>query len=153
MTKVDRPLEHLVDRHGAITIGWLGERLLYARFERTISAGLGARFAARLTSLLAEVPLLDYFTDASGLESYDLSARSAIIQAMMVQRIRFNSVVTLTWGGGVGPIARRFAAALGVPVEYLTEQADFQARLREHGSVSISKLYANHGTSAFLTNR
>jgi hypothetical protein len=102
--------------------------VFYARFEGAISPDVGERYAALLTALVADVRSLRYFVDSSALVSYDLLARSAILQAIMAHRSKFASIVALTWAGGAGPMGRSFATALG-SVEYVTSREDFDARL------------------------
>src|SRR5690606_11173299 len=118
------PLERIMDGEESICVGWVGRGVLYARFVGTISADMGERYAARLTELIQHAESLRYFVDSSALTHYDLLARSAIIQAVMAHRRKFATIISLTWAGGVGPVGRSFAAALG-NVEYLTTREDF----------------------------
>jgi len=149
MPKFDRPLERITERHGAVTVGWVGRGVLYARYEGVLSAELGTRYAARLEGFLGDAAMLELFTDASALQSYDLLGRSAVIQMMMAHRSQFASLVTLTWAGGAGPLARNFAAALGTPVEYLTDAEAFENRLLGHAPFAKRKLgQAEHASSS-----
>jgi hypothetical protein len=122
------PLARIAAGEGSILAGWVGPGVFYARFEGSISADVGERYAALLKSLVGDVRSLCYFVDSSDLTAYDLLARSAILQAIMAHRSKFSSIVALTWAGGVGPVGRSFASALG-NVEYVTTREDFDARL------------------------
>ena len=122
-------MEHFADQQGCVSVAWVGDAVLYARFENRISADVGERYAARLTSLVRDIPSLMYFADSRNLTDYDILARSAVVRAVLANRRKFNSLVVLTWAGGAGPISRTFASALGDTIEYMTDADAFEARL------------------------
>src|SRR3954468_5641276 len=58
-------LETIEDDRGAVTIGWLQRKVLYARFEGELSVELGVAHLTRMRELLGSVSALRYFSDAS----------------------------------------------------------------------------------------
>ena len=122
-------MEEFADLEGCARIGWVAEGVLYARFERKISAEVGECVAARLLELSRKANSIRYFSDSRALTEYDILARSAIVRALLANRRHFASVVVLTWVQGVGPTARTFADAVGGLIEYLTDAQQFEARL------------------------
>ena len=124
------PLELLRDDDGSVVLGWVGDGVLYARFEGSLSAAVGAAFAARLEAYAVEGPVFEYFSDGSALGSYDLRARSAFIRVVLAHRRKFRAIVMLTWAGGVSSAALAFAAAVGDQVDILTGGPEFHVRLR-----------------------
>ena len=119
----------LRDSEGAVILGWVGEGVFYARVVGTLSAELGEMLASHLKKVVAEVPSVRYFSDASALRTYDLLARSALTRVMLANRRRFADIVILTWAEGINAAERAFAAAIGDPIHILTDPADFEARL------------------------
>src|SRR5687767_13852220 len=95
------PLEMLRDSEGAVILGWVGEGVFYTRLVGTLSAELGDVLAAQLWAVLADVPTLRYFSDASALQTYDLLARSALTRVVLANRRRFADIVILTWSQGI----------------------------------------------------
>lgn len=124
-------MEHISDQYGSISVAWVGEGVLYARFENKISADVGERYAAQLVAMIRDMEGVRYFADSRKLANYDILARSAVVRAVLANRRRFSSIVVLTWAGGVGPISRTFASAIGDSIEYVTEADQFEARLLE----------------------
>jgi hypothetical protein len=122
-------MQHISDQYGSISVAWVGEGVLYARFANKISADVGERYAAQLTAMVGGLQEVRYFADSRNLANYDILARSAIVRAVLANRKRFASIIVLTWAGGVGPISRTFASAIGDSIEYVTEAAEFEARL------------------------
>jgi hypothetical protein len=122
-------LERLSDSHGAALLGWVAPGVLYAHFEQTISAEVGARFALRFGSLIEDAQSVQYFADSSELASYDLVAMVAILDTILSKKDQFKVIVARPWSGALGPRARAFAAGLQC-VEYVTSAAEFDARLR-----------------------
>src|SRR5688572_9785442 len=57
-------LETISDETGKVVVGWVDDRVLYARFEGGMSADLGARFATHVALLVAKVRGVRYFADA-----------------------------------------------------------------------------------------
>jgi hypothetical protein len=91
------PLEHITDATGAVTFGWVADRVYYARFSGSLSARLGEAFAARLKSVITSSRGVRYFADGSALESYDLRARRAFLSVVAKHRARFESLTLLGW--------------------------------------------------------
>lgn len=122
-------MDHISDQHGSVSVAWVGDGVLYARFENKISADVGERYAARLVVMIHQTESVKYFCDSRKLVNYDILARSAIVRAVLANRRKFASMVVLSWAGGVGPVSRTFASAIGDSVEYVTEADEFEARL------------------------
>lgn len=121
------PLELLADAAGSVTFGWAEEGVYYARFSRSLSARLGESLAARLASAAATAPSLIYFADACELESYDLSARSAILRVVREQRQRLEGV-ELLWWDGIDP-SHSIRTELGELLRVTRDVAEFERRL------------------------
>jgi hypothetical protein len=124
-----RPLEMLRDTEGAVILGWVGDGVFYTRLVGTLSAELGGMLAAQLRKVVAEVPSLLYFSDLSGLQTYDLLARSAVTRVLLANRRRFTDIVVLTWSQGVNAAERAFVAAIGDPISLFTDPTAFENRL------------------------
>jgi hypothetical protein len=122
-------LEILRDDEGAVAIGWVGERVLYAHLSGGLSAEIGSAFTSKLQSLCEQVPSFAYFSDASELTHYDLLARSAFVRVVLANRRKFASLVFLTWPEGISPVTRNFLSVLGEPIDVLTDPAEFDAKL------------------------
>jgi hypothetical protein len=112
-----------------VTVGWAGDAVVHAKVDGVMSADLGVRFVAHLGTLTANVTGIHYFCDVSGLDSYDLLARSAFVRFALANRRRFESFTFLAWQGGVSQVARAFAAAIGENVDICSDQTDFERRL------------------------
>ena len=124
-----RPLEMLRDTEGAVILGWLGEGVFYTRLVGTLSAELGEILAAHLKKVVAEVPSLLYFSDLSGLQTYDLLARSVVTRVLLANRRRFTDIVILTWSQGVNAAEQAFVTAIGDPISLFTDPTEFEKRL------------------------
>jgi hypothetical protein len=122
-------LEILQDSEGSVTMGWVGDGVFYARFVDGLSAGVGMAHVKRLQELIGGVPSLSYFSDASGLNRYDLVARSAFARLVLENRRKFSALVMLTWSAGATPAAAAFVAAVGNPVTLLTDATEFDKLL------------------------
>ncbi|MGC4087912.1 MAG: hypothetical protein QM756_08450 [Polyangiaceae bacterium] len=122
-------LERLADGGGNVRIGWVGEGILYAKYEAGLSAELGLRLASRLDALLAPCTTLRMFVDASTLKHYDLLARSAFVRTVLAHKSKFAALVVLKWDGVVSPASRTLVALLGEPSEFLNDGVDFQLQL------------------------
>lgn len=134
------PLELLADAAGSVTFGWADEGVYYARFCRSLSARLGETFAARLSAAVASVTSLSFFADASELESYDLTARSAALRVLEGQQIKLERIEVLWWDGSEPSPAVR--ASLGAPLRVTLDAAEFEARLMAHAPHARRKLVA-----------
>jgi hypothetical protein len=119
----------LEDQKGAIAYGYVAPRVFYARFVGQLSAELGARYVEELDAAVGRVRALAYFADASALSEYDLAARTRFSRFVASRRVKFSSLVILTWVGGSNPAARAFADALAEPVQILTEPLEFERAL------------------------
>jgi hypothetical protein len=122
-------MEHIADQHGSVSVAWVADGVLYARLENKISAAVGERYAARLVMMIRQTESVKYFCDSRKLVNYDILARSAIVRAVLANRRRFASILVLTWAGGVGPVSRTFASAVGDSIEYVTEAGEFESRM------------------------
>jgi hypothetical protein len=122
-------LETIEDDRGAVTIGWLQRKVLYARFEGELSVELGVAHLTRMRELLGSVSALRYFSDASKLSAYDLLARSDFVRFILVHKHRFVQYVTLTWGDSQSASSTAFASAIGEPIEILTDRQLFEQKL------------------------
>lgn len=129
MTETGGVLETIEGDRGAVTLGWLQRKVLYARFEGELSVELGVAHLTRMRELVASVSALRYFSDASRLSAYDLLARSDFVRFVLVHRHRFVELVTLTWGDSSSPASSAFASAIGEPIEILTDRELFEQKL------------------------
>lgn len=119
----------LEDQKGAIAYGYVAPRVFYARFVGRLSAELGDSYVDELAAAVGQVPALAYFADASALSEYDLAARTRFSRFVANRRVKFASLVILTWAGACSAAARAFADALGEPVQILTEPLEFERAL------------------------
>ena len=86
-------METLTSPEGSVSVGWVGDGVLHARFVGELYSSLGAAYAVRLERFLGEVKEVRYFVDAASLKTYDLLARSAIVRVMLASRSRFRSII------------------------------------------------------------
>ena len=122
-------LRMLEDQKGAIAYGYVAPRVFYARFVGQLSATLGSSYVAELDAAVGQVPALAYFADASALREYDLIARAPFARFVADRRVKFASLVILTWAEAIGPTARAFADSLGERVQILTCPLEFERAL------------------------
>jgi hypothetical protein len=122
-------VETLTSPEGSITVGWVGEGVLHARFKGELYSSLGVAYAARLERFLGEGKQVRYFVDAVSLKTYDLLARSAIVRAMLAHRGKFTSILLLNWDDGGRQAATTPLTALGDLLEVTQDPQEFQARL------------------------
>jgi hypothetical protein len=134
------PFELLEDDEGSVSIGWAGERVVYAMVEGGLSAEIGARFASHVQLLVSGATGVHYFADAAFMTRYDLLARSAFVRMALANRGCFESFTFLTWPEGVSPAARAFADALGGNVTLSTTLADFERRLLRAAPLARQRL-------------
>ena len=121
-------LEQVGDERGSAFLGWLGERVLFSRFERAVSAELGRQFACRFTALMGDTVAVRYFSDYSDIESYDIGAFPLVFDAMFAKRNQLERVTLLPWRTQPSEKARAKLDSIGC-VEYAASAADFEARL------------------------
>ncbi len=134
------PFELLADAGGSVTFGWADDSVYYARFSRTLSARLGETLASRLAAAAASASSLTYFADARELESYDLSARSAILRVVNEQRAKLERL-ELLWWEGIDPSAN-VRAAFGDVLHITRDAAEFERRLTTRAPLARTKLVA-----------
>lgn len=136
--------ETLRDREGIVRVGWVGHSVIHARFEGSLSAELGVRFAGHLHALVASARGVHCFADTAGLTHYDLLARSAFVRAALANRRSFASFTILTWPSSSSAGAQSLAAALGDDVRVCTERAEFERRLVEVAPLARYRLATSH---------
>ncbi|HVZ37135.1 MAG TPA: hypothetical protein VG963_32150 [Polyangiaceae bacterium] len=94
----------LADGEGQIALRWLGEGVLWTRFQGQLSVSLAAAYAVHLGQRLCGARPVRYFIDSSSLANMDLVTRNVILQALLANRERLRTVKVLSWGRN-----RRFA--------------------------------------------
>jgi hypothetical protein len=121
----------LEDKEGAIAYGYVAPRVFYTRFVGRLSAELGTSYVRQLELAVGQVPALAYFADASALRDHDWIARARLASFVVSRRVKFASLVILTWQKHEGPLASvsAFAETLGGRVDILTEPLDFELAL------------------------
>jgi hypothetical protein len=122
-------LERVSDEHGSVVLGWPHAGVFYAKFEGSISAAVGQRFARRFAALIGDNIRVRYFSDSSGVTSYEPPALAALASVMLSKRQRFDSIIALPWRGVMGAQAKAFADAFGC-LEYVTSALEFERRFR-----------------------
>jgi hypothetical protein len=122
-------LERLSDPNGCVILGWVAPQVLYARFERSVSADVGVRFACRFSSLMGDASGVQYFGDSSGVTTYDLTALRVVMGALLATREQIELIVVRPWDGVLNASARSLPAELGY-LEYASTASEFEARLR-----------------------
>jgi hypothetical protein len=127
MTFLMAILERVSDEHGSVVLGWAHAGVFYAKFERSITAGVAQRFARRFAALIGDSIRVRYFGDSSGVTSYEPQAMTAISSVMLSKRQRFDSIVVRPWKGVMGAPANSFADAFGC-LEYVTSALEFERR-------------------------
>jgi hypothetical protein len=132
-------LEHVRDGQGSVILGWVAPRVLFARFERTISAHLGAQFSVRFARLMSESIGVRYFADSSAVASYDLLALTAIGDAVLSRRQHFKLIIARPWSGPVGAMARTFADTFG-SLQYVSTAAEFNAHLAAAAPEALGRI-------------
>lgn len=134
------PLELLADAAGSVTFGWADERVYYARFSRSLSARLGESFGVRLAAAISSVSSLSFFADASELDSYDLTARGAVLRVLEGHCAKLERIEVLWWEGSEPSASVR--ATLGDALRVTKDTEDFEARLMKHAPQARTKLVA-----------
>lgn len=138
--KHQKPFEVFGDDQGLVTVGWVGDGVLYARFVEGLSSNVGAAFARQLQSFVSQTPSLQYFADASALTHYDLLARSAFVRVVMANRRQFTTITILTWAEGVSSASRAFATVIGEAVNVLVDSKEFESRLLRAAPLAKQKI-------------
>jgi hypothetical protein len=122
-------LRTLSDDEGSVVMGWVGARAVWASFTGRLTAGLGARYAMELTTLLQSASKVHLFIDASALESYELNARAFTLRALEVHRRRFSSVLMLNWSDEVSEVGKALVAAWQGTLQITTQRIMFERQL------------------------
>ena len=106
------------------------------------SAGLGVTYAFKLDGLLAHSGGVQYFVDASSLDSYDLIARSAMVRVLLARRPQLVSMLVLNWRGGVSSVANAIMASLDGLMKTTTGDSDFNAALEKAAPGALRQIRA-----------
>lgn len=114
---------------GSVTLSWLTPGVLYARYDRALSAEVGKAVAATLDAQVSRVESCEFYLDASKLTSYDLAARAAFVDLVQRHRAKLTGLVILPWKGGVSNVSRDVLKALGEPTELVADRNEFDLRL------------------------
>jgi hypothetical protein len=132
--------EVLSDEQGSVTLGWVADGVLYTRFTGGLSAEIGTAYVERLRDVLSRVASLTYFADSSSLSHYELLARSAFARLILENRRKFSALLMLTWSVGAGRAGEIFAAAVGDPIEVLSDEREFEQRLLASAPLAKQRL-------------
>jgi hypothetical protein len=139
------PLELLADAVGSVTFGWADEGVYYARLSGSLSGRVGEAFAARLSAGLERVGRVRYFADARDLESYELTARSAILGVLKQHHDKLEGIDLLWWGGSAPSEVIR--AEIGDALYVTLDAEEFEARLCARAPEARAKLVAKPDSS------
>jgi hypothetical protein len=131
-------VETLTAPEGSISVGWVGDDVLYARFQGELYSSLGVAYAARLEQLVGERKQVRYFVDGSALKTYDLLARSAIVRVLLAHRSQFASILLLNWRDASRQLAATPLTGLGDLLEVTHDPVDF------HGQLLRAAPFASH---------
>jgi hypothetical protein len=146
-------LDVLDDGCGAIAFGLVSARVLYARFVGTLSADLGASYAARVARLVATKAPLACFGDASALRERGASAKARLLRLAFAQRECFASFVLLMTGeANLSPQVRSWAIGQAEPLTLLSDPEEFELWLSNVAPASLHadsrELIALHAPSS-----
>jgi hypothetical protein len=138
--KGHHPLEVLSDARATIVLGWVGEGVLYEQLRGSLSAELGSACASRLHALLLGTVGVRHFADALELTQCDPMARDALARVVFANSWRYTCVVVLTPGGTTMVSSAPLTQVLGTPTQTLSDQGDFEHRLRLAAPFAFMKL-------------
>ncbi|MGC4093749.1 MAG: hypothetical protein QM756_38780 [Polyangiaceae bacterium] len=124
-------LESLADDQGTVTIGCVGNGVLYAGYEGMLSARLGEQVAEQVERFASASASLQFFVDASALTQYDMVARSAFVRVVLAHRRRFAALLMLNWTSTISPAGRALVTLLGEPSEIVSDPDEFQHRIAQ----------------------
>jgi hypothetical protein len=141
-------VETLTAPEGSITVGWVGEGVLYARFQGDLYSSLGVAYAARLEQLLGDAKQVRSFVDASALKTYDLLARSAIVRVLLAHRSRFVSISLLNWDDASRQSAATPLTGLGDLLDVSRDPVEFHGRLLRAAPFASHRLNPRHEAAA-----
>ncbi len=139
-------LRTLSDADGAVRIGWVESGVLWARFERRLTASLAASYGAHLRELLSGRSDVKYFVDASALESHDPLAHDTSSVALLEHRAHLARVLVLNWQAGQSPMSKAALEALGGAVAVTSQRNVFDSELLEAAPSSMERLGARRST-------
>jgi hypothetical protein len=122
-------LETIVGLNGKVTLGWVGHRVLYARFVGTLSVELNLAFIVRLRQISRDSEPFLYFSDARGLQTYDIAGKQEFLDFVLERQHQLEGCVSLTWQEGESAASRAFVARVGQTFEVLTNKGEFEERL------------------------
>lgn len=123
-------LQTLTREGGSVSLGWLGNEVLWVQMSGHLSEQLASAYTMRLAELLEGRSGIQFFVDSSRLETYELSARGLATEFLLAFRTRFSRYVLLNWAGGLSSSGRNFIAALGSAFESVATPEEFGRRLR-----------------------
>lgn len=139
-------LRTLADADGSVRIGWVESGVLWARFERRLTASLAASYGAHLRELLTGRSDVKYFVDASALESHDLLAQSTSAGALLEHRAQLARVLVLNWQAGQSPLSKAALEALGGAAVVTSQRNVFDSELLDAAPSSMERLGARRST-------
>lgn len=126
------------DDAGAILMGWLDERVLYARFEGVVSVRLARAHAARFEVLTAGSSAIAYFSDGSALTHYDLLVRSSFARFVLAHPRLFRSITLLSTKKEVTKVASPLTKTFSDVVRLTSNTDDFRDRILVDAPVALS---------------
>lgn len=128
----------LSDADGSIAMAWVGERVLFARFQGSISAELARSHAARFDAMTAKTSGVAYFADGSALTRYDLLVRSAFARFVMSRPALFRSITLLAVEPSVARVLHPLTQTLNGLVELTNHPEDFELRLLSEAPFALT---------------
>jgi hypothetical protein len=126
------------DTGGSIAMAWVGERVLFARFQGSISAELARAHAARFDAMTAKASGIAYFSDGSTLTRYDLLVRSAFARFVMARPGLFRSITLLAVDPSVRRVLEPLSQTLSDLVEVTNDPDDFEVRLLSEAPFALT---------------
>jgi hypothetical protein len=140
----DFRLKKLFDSDGTITLGWIAESVLWARFSGHLSGSLSEQYVAELERRLVGARRIRFFVDASALSSFDLLGRTAALRVLLTNRQRLASVCMLNWRGGTSPLGHSIASAMGGSMQAVTQRPIFEALLQQQAPLAGLRIQPWH---------
>ena len=119
----------LEDRQGAIAYGYVAHRVFYSRFVGCIVGELAHDYLRQLEDVSRGAASFAFFADASALREYDLSARACFAEFVSASRSRLTTLTILTLAGSTGAASCALSAAVGQPVDILSDPLEFESLL------------------------
>jgi hypothetical protein len=114
---------------GSIRLGWVTERVLYARLRGEMSPELGALHGAKLHGMTALSSCIRYFVDASALTAYDARVRDAFASFVLARPYLFSSITILITNNEILRTAEPLVDLFGDILFVTTERMSFERRL------------------------